>query len=65
MLSKEASFVDKELEKELMRASEPLFKKKTAPTLLFAKEVGNMYTPSLYACLASYLIRYAPPPRQT
>lgn len=39
-----------------MRASEPLFKKKTAQTLLFAKEVGNMYTPSLYACLASYLI---------
>jgi hydroxymethylglutaryl-CoA synthase len=54
-LSNEESFIDKQLEKELIKSSEKLFKLKTAPSLLFAKEIGNMYTPSLYACLASYL----------
>jgi hydroxymethylglutaryl-CoA synthase len=48
--------VDKNLEKELVRLSEKLFKTKTAPSLLFAKEIGNMYTPSLYSCLVSYLL---------
>ena len=49
--------MDKDLEKELIRLSTSLFNKKTAPSLLFAKEIGNMYTPSLYGCLASYLLR--------
>jgi hydroxymethylglutaryl-CoA synthase len=56
-LTNEESFVDKNLEKELVRLSEPLFKAKTFPSLAFAKEIGNMYTPSLYACLISHLLR--------
>jgi len=56
-LSQEESFIDKQLEKELVKLSEPQFNIKTSPSLYFAKEVGNMYTPSLYACLASYLLR--------
>ncbi len=48
--------MDKNLEKELVRLSEKQFKSKTAPSLLFAKEIGNMYTPSLYSCLVSYLL---------
>ncbi|RNA23808.1 hydroxymethylglutaryl- synthase 1, partial [Brachionus plicatilis] len=55
-LSNEESFLDKKLEKELIKSSESLFKKKTLPTLLFAKEIGNMYTPSLYGCLVSHLL---------
>lgn len=55
-LTNEESFLDKDLEKELVRLSNPLFNKKTSPSLLFAKEIGNMYTPSLYGCLASYLL---------
>ncbi|CAF1011819.1 unnamed protein product [Brachionus calyciflorus] len=55
-LTNEESFLDKQLEKELVKASETLFKKKTSPSLLFAKEIGNMYTPSLYGCLASHLL---------
>ena len=58
-LSREESFIDKQLEKELIKVSEPLFNEKTSSSLYFAKEVGNMYTPSLYACLASYLLRYS------
>ncbi len=56
-LTREETYTNKELEKELVRLSEPLFKKKTAPSLLLAKEIGNMYTPSLYGCLASHLLR--------
>lgn len=55
-LTNEESFLDKDLEKELVRLSNPLFNKKTSPSLLFAREIGNMYTPSLYGCLASYLL---------
>jgi hydroxymethylglutaryl-CoA synthase len=55
-LSQEESYIDKNLEKQLVKLSEPLFNKKTSASLFFAKEVGNMYTPSLYACLASYLL---------
>ena len=56
-LTNEETFFNKELEKELVRLSEPLFKKKTASSLFLAKEIGNMYTPSLYGCLASHLLR--------
>lgn len=55
-LEKEETFTSKELEKELVRLSEPLFQKKTLPSLLLAKEIGNMYTPSLYGCLVSHLL---------
>lgn len=55
-LTKEETYTNKELEKEVVRLSNPLFKKKTEPSLFLAKEIGNMYTPSLYGCLASHLI---------
>lgn len=55
-LSRDETFTNKDLERELVRLSEPLFKKKTCPSLLLAKEIGNMYTPSLYGCLASHLL---------
>lgn len=40
-----------------MEASKSMFEAKTLPSLLIAKRVGNMYTPSLYGCLASLLTR--------
>lgn len=55
-LPREETYTNKVLEKELVRLSESLFKKKTAPSLFLAKEIGNMYTPSLYGCLASHII---------
>lgn len=55
-MSNEESFLDKNLEKELIKSSEIFFKKKTFPSLLFSREIGNMYTPSLYGCLISHLL---------
>jgi hydroxymethylglutaryl-CoA synthase len=55
-LTNEETLTDKNLEKELVKISENLFKIKTSPALLFAKEIGNMYTPSLYSCLISHLL---------
>ncbi len=57
VLTPEETYTNKDLEKELVRLSESLFKKKTAPSLFLSKEIGNMYTPSLYGCLASHLLR--------
>lgn len=57
-LTHEETLSDKQLEKELVQISDAYFKAKTEPALLLAKEVGNMYTPSLYACLVSYLLKY-------
>nr|CAB3253523.1 hydroxymethylglutaryl-CoA synthase 1 [Phallusia mammillata] len=54
--SLENSFFDRNVEKAFMAASQPLFQRKTLPSLLLAKRVGNMYSPSLYGCLASLLI---------
>lgn len=59
-LANEETFFNKELERELMKLSEPLFKKKTLASLFLAKEIGNMYTPSLYGCLASHLLSKTP-----
>ena len=55
-MTNDETLTDKNLEKELVNISENLFKQKTAPSLLFAKEIGNMYTPSLYSCLISHLL---------
>ena len=48
----------KEIEKASMKCSQTIYDKKTAPSLFLSREVGNMYTPSLYGCLASLLFRY-------
>ncbi|UYV69413.1 HMGCS1, partial [Cordylochernes scorpioides] len=54
-LKLEDTYFDKELEKLCLKSSQEMFEMKTRPSLLLANQVGNMYTPSLYACLASYL----------
>ncbi|GFV26645.1 hydroxymethylglutaryl-CoA synthase 1 [Trichonephila clavipes] len=51
----EDTYFNKEVEKAFVDHSKTVFEKKTKPSLLIAKEVGNMYTPSLYACLVSFL----------
>ena len=51
----EDTLLDKEIEKACMKASEEVFHKKTVPSLLVAKEVGNMYTASLYGGIVSLL----------
>ena len=38
-----------------MECSADIFRKKTEPSLMLATNVGNMYTPSLYGGLISYL----------
>ena len=48
----------KEIEKASMKCSQKIYDKKTSSSLYLAREVGNMYTPSLYGCLASLLFRY-------
>lgn len=48
----------KGIEKASMKCSQKMYDKKTGPSLTLACEVGNMYTPSLYGCLASLLFRY-------
>jgi hydroxymethylglutaryl-CoA synthase len=56
-LKLEDSYFDRDAEKALMAASNSMFTTKTKPSLLLANQVGNMYTPSVYGGLASYLLR--------
>jgi len=55
-VSLENSYFDREVEKAFMAHSLPKFEAKTKPSLLVATNVGNMYTPSLYGGLVSYLL---------
>lgn len=57
-LKLEDSYFDRDAEKALMAASNSMFTTKTKPSLLLANQVGNMYTPSVYGGLASYLLRW-------
>ncbi|CAD5123315.1 DgyrCDS11673 [Dimorphilus gyrociliatus] len=52
----EESYFNKDLEKAAMSATRELFEEKTKPSLTLAKNVGNMYTPSVYGGLVSYLL---------
>lgn len=52
----EESYFNKEIETLFMVESEKVFKTRTEPSLWLAKQVGNMYTPSLYGGLVSYLL---------
>jgi len=45
----------KEIEKTSVELSKDIFSQKTKPSLQIAKNVGNMYTPSLYASLCSLM----------
>jgi hydroxymethylglutaryl-CoA synthase len=52
----EDTYNDRELEKLLVKLSEDIFTNKTDPSLLLARELGNSYTASLYACLISFML---------
>ncbi|NP_001093297.1 3-hydroxy-3-methylglutaryl-CoA synthase [Bombyx mori] len=56
----EDTYFDREVEKAFMTYSLSLFEEKTKPSLHIARNVGNMYTPSLYGGLVSYLISKSP-----
>ncbi|XP_025411560.1 hydroxymethylglutaryl-CoA synthase 2 isoform X1 [Sipha flava] len=49
------TYFDRDIEKAFMEHSRSVFENKTKPSLLLASRVGNMYTPSVYGGLASYL----------
>lgn len=54
-LKLEDTYFNKEVEKAFVDFSKDMFEEKTKPSLAIANEVGNMYTPSLYACLVSFI----------
>ncbi|OMJ17084.1 Hydroxymethylglutaryl-CoA synthase, cytoplasmic [Smittium culicis] len=51
----ESSYTNKNLERLLITLSKPLYSQMTAPSLLAAKNIGNMYTGSVFFGLASLL----------
>jgi len=51
------TYFDRDVEQAFMTASKTIYQQKTLPYLLVAKRVGNMYTPSLYGGLVSFLVR--------
>jgi len=51
----EDSYFNKDVEKAFMDLSKTTFETKTQPSLMIATNVGNMYTPSLYGCLVSFI----------
>ncbi|KDR80767.1 hypothetical protein GALMADRAFT_241199 [Galerina marginata CBS 339.88] len=55
-----ASLTDKNVEKVFVGASKASFALKTDPAMACSKRLGNMYTASLYGCLASLLATVAP-----
>ncbi|XP_028942400.1 hydroxymethylglutaryl-CoA synthase, cytoplasmic isoform X2 [Antrostomus carolinensis] len=56
----EDTYFDRDVEKAFMKASAELFNQKTKASLLVSNQNGNMYTPSVYGCLASLLAQYSP-----
>ncbi|PWZ55254.1 hypothetical protein Zm00014a_012780 [Zea mays] len=54
-LSSEESYQSRDLEKASQQFSKNLYESKVQPTTLIPKQVGNMYTASLYAALASVI----------
>lgn len=59
-MSHAASVTDKNLEKTFVAASKALYAKKVEPSMYCSKRLGNMYTASLYGCLASLLSAIEP-----
>lgn len=53
----EDSYFDKDLEKLFVRLSTDDFNQKTKCSLSIPQNVGNMYTPSVYSCLVSLLVK--------
>ncbi|KAK4726359.1 hypothetical protein R3W88_031276 [Solanum pinnatisectum] len=54
-LSHDESYQSRDLEKASQQVAKPLYDEKVQPTTLIPKQVGNMYTASLYAAFASLL----------
>ncbi|KIM68291.1 hypothetical protein SCLCIDRAFT_1209715 [Scleroderma citrinum Foug A] len=54
------SITDKNLEKTFIAASKGLYAKMVEPSMHCSKRLGNMYTASLYGCLASLLSAVEP-----
>lgn len=59
-LKLEDTYNNKELEKALQKASLDMFNRKTKASLYLSTHNGNMYTSSLYGCLASLLSQVPP-----
>ncbi|WVZ10579.1 hypothetical protein V8G54_015109 [Vigna mungo] len=54
-LSGDESYQSRDLEKASQQVAKPLYDEKVQPTTLIPKQVGNMYTASLYAAFASLI----------
>ncbi|XP_057674758.1 hydroxymethylglutaryl-CoA synthase, cytoplasmic isoform X2 [Corythoichthys intestinalis] len=54
----EETYFDRDVEKAFMKASADLFERKTKLSLLISNQNGNMYTPSVYGCLASVIAQH-------
>lgn len=52
----EDTYFDRDIEKAFLSHFNAIFEEKTKKSLLIANQVGNMYTPSLYSGLVSFLI---------
>lgn len=55
-IKREDTYFDRDVEKVFMDYSKSTFNQKTKPSLMLANQVGNMYTPSVYSGLISYLV---------
>ena len=55
-VKREDSYFDRDVEKAFMAHSLKTFEAKTKPSLRIATNVGNMYTPSVYGGLISFMI---------
>ncbi|XP_026074969.1 hydroxymethylglutaryl-CoA synthase, cytoplasmic-like isoform X2 [Carassius auratus] len=56
----EDTYFDRDVEKAFLKASSEAFENKTKASLLISNQNGNMYTPSVYGCLASVLAQHTP-----
>ncbi|KAL4617632.1 hydroxymethylglutaryl-CoA synthase, cytoplasmic-like [Arapaima gigas] len=56
----EETYFDRDVEKAFMKASMKMFEQKTKASLLISNQNGNMYTPSVYGCLASLIAQHSP-----
>ncbi len=59
-LSQAASLTDKNVEKTFINIAKACFKEKVDPAMACSRRLGNMYTGSLYGCLASLLSTVEP-----
>ncbi|XP_076140558.1 hydroxymethylglutaryl-CoA synthase, cytoplasmic isoform X1 [Alosa pseudoharengus] len=56
----EDTYFDRDVEKAFLKASGEMFEQKTKDSLLVSNQNGNMYTPSVYGCLASVIAQRTP-----